>query len=325
MINAEWLYWGLGLFFAANAVFAALQRDNPRRAGAATFWGLLGLCFCYSTFVVDKIAPAWPLGVAVLVVGGLGGLGALGNSEISTTTVAERESAATRLGNRLFVPAVLIPVVALVFATMVASVKVGGKPLLATGTPALTGLGAGVLFALAVAMVLLRPAGPTGPGLALREGSRLAQSIGWALLLPQLIAVLGLLFDKAGVGKQVGRIFTAVLPHDSLLPAVLLYCVGMAVFTIVMGNAFAAFPVMTAAIGWPVLVTQFHGNAALVLAVGMLCGFTGTLCTPMAANFNIVPAILLEMKDRYGPIKAQIPTAVAILVCNIAIMYLWGF
>ncbi|MFI5776056.1 DUF979 domain-containing protein [Nocardia sp. NPDC051570] len=325
MISAEWLYWGMGLFFGANAYFAARQRDNPRRAGATAFWGLLGIGFCYSTFVVDKIAPAWPLGLAVLIVGALGGLGALGTSNLSTTTDAERESAATKLGNRLFVPAVLIPVVALVCATMVASVKVGGKPLLATGTPALTGLGAGVLIALVVAIVLLRPAGPTGPGLALREGSRLAQSMGWALLLPQLIAVLGLLFDKAGVGKQVGRIFSAILPHDSLFAAVLLYCIGMAVFTIVMGNGFAAFPVMTAAIGWPVLVTQFHGNPTLILAIGMLCGFAGTLCTPMAANFNIVPAILLEMKDRYGPIKAQIPTAVGILVCNIAIMYVWGF
>ncbi|WP_069167092.1 DUF979 domain-containing protein [Nocardia altamirensis] len=325
MINAEWLYWGLGLFFIVVAVFAAQQQDNPRRTGAAAFWGLLGMGFCYSTFVVNKVAPAWPLGLTVVIVGLLGGLGALGTAAMATTTVDERETAATKLGNRLFVPALLIPIVALIFATMVASVTVGGKTLLANGTPALTGLGAGVLVALVVAMALLRPAGRTGPGVALREGSRLAQSIGWALLLPQLIAVLGLLFDKAGVGKQVGRIFTAILPHDSLFAAVALYGVGMAVFTIVMGNAFAAFPVMTAAIGWPVLVSQFHGNATLILAVGMLCGFCGTLCTPMAANFNIVPAVLLEMKDRYGPIKAQIPTAIAVLGCNIAIMYLWGF
>ncbi|WP_225725096.1 MULTISPECIES: DUF979 domain-containing protein [unclassified Nocardia] len=325
MIDAEWIYWALGLFFCTMAVFALSHRENPRRTGAFAFWALLGMSFCYSTFVTNKTAAAWPLGLAVLAVGVLGGTGALGKSEIPTSSVEEREAAAERLGNRLFAPALLIPLVALLFATLVASVKVNGKALLANGTPALTGLGAGVIVALIAAMALLRPAGRPSLGLALREGSRLAQAIGWALLLPQYIAILGLLFDKAGVGKQVGRLFSNILPDGSQFAAVVLYCVGMAVFTVVMGNGFAAFPVMTAAIGWPVLVTQFHGNPAVIFAVGMLSGFCGTLCTPMAANFNIVPAVLLEMKDRYGPIKAQLPTAIPLLACNIAIMYVWGF
>jgi uncharacterized membrane protein len=99
----------------------------------------------------------------------------------------------------------------------------------------------------------------------------------------------------------------------------------MAVFTVIMGNAFAAFPVMTAAVGWPVLIQQMHGNPPAVLAIGMLAGFCGTLCTPMAANFNLVPAALLELKDQYGPIKVQIPTAGALLVCNILLVYLFAF
>jgi uncharacterized membrane protein len=57
----------------------------------------------------------------------------------------------------------------------------------------------------------------------------------------------------------------------------------------------------------------------------MLAGFCGTLCTPMAANFNLVPAALLEMKDQYGPIKAQVPTAIPLLACNIVIMYIFAF
>ena len=78
-----------------------------------------------------------------------------------------------------------------------------------------------------------------------------------------------------------------------------------------MGNAFAAFPVMAAAIGVPILIQQSGGNPAVIGAVGMLAGFCGTLCTPMAANFNIVPAALLELKDQHGVIKAQVPTAIA--------------
>jgi uncharacterized membrane protein len=57
----------------------------------------------------------------------------------------------------------------------------------------------------------------------------------------------------------------------------------------------------------------------------MLSGFCGTLMTPMAANFNIVPAALLELRNQYGVIRAQVPTALAILVVNILILYVGGF
>jgi len=53
--------------------------------------------------------------------------------------------------------------------------------------------------------------------------------------------------------------------------------------------------------------------------------FCGTLVTPMAANYNLVPAALLEMKDKYSPIKAQAPTAAMILLINIGVMYCVAF
>jgi uncharacterized membrane protein len=80
----------------------------------------------------------------------------------------------------------------------------------------------------------------------------------------------------------------------------------MALFTMVMGNAFAAFPVMTA-------------------GIGLLSGFCGTLMTPMAANFNIVPVALLELPDEYAVIRAQIPTALVLLAANVGLMYLLAF
>lgn len=331
MINAEWLYWLCGLLFLACAVFVARAQENPKRVGSAIFWALIGVSFFYSTFVVKKTAPAWPLGLAVLATAALAGFRAMGDSKIRTTLEAQREKLAARFGSRLLLLALVIPAVAVLVAMVVAKVHVGGKLLLADGTATLTGLGAGSLVAVGIAMLVLRraPAEVAGarltPAVPLGEGSRLLQAIGWAAILPQMLATLGVLFDKAGVGKAVGKVTNAVLPHGWLLGAVIIYCVGMALFTLIMGNAFAAFPVMTAAIGWPVLVQQFHGNPAAVFAIGMLAGFCGTLCTPMAANFNIVPAVLLEMKDKYGPIKAQLPTAVPLLACNIAIMYLVAF
>jgi uncharacterized membrane protein len=99
----------------------------------------------------------------------------------------------------------------------------------------------------------------------------------------------------------------------------------MALFTMVMGNAFAAFPVMTAAIGIPFLVEDFGGSAPVIGAIGMLAGFCGTLMTPMAANFNIVPAALLEMKSQYGVIRMQVGTAIPLLACNILLIYFLAF
>ena len=139
-----------------------------------------------------------------------------------------------------------------------------------------------------------------------------------------MLAALGAVFLAAGVGKQVGQLFTAHLPLDTRGAAVAAYCIGMALFTAVMGNAFAAFPVMTAAVGLPVVVHRFGGDPAVVCAIGMLSGFCGTLLTPMAANFNVVPANLLELPDRKAALNAvirtQAPTALAVLVVNVLLM-----
>jgi uncharacterized membrane protein len=99
----------------------------------------------------------------------------------------------------------------------------------------------------------------------------------------------------------------------------------MALFTMIMGNAFAAFPVMTAGIALPLIMTRFGGNVVVMSAVGMLSGFCGTLMTPMAANYNIVPAALLELPDEYAVIRAQIPTALLLLLANTLIMYLFVY
>jgi uncharacterized membrane protein len=45
----------------------------------------------------------------------------------------------------------------------------------------------------------------------------------------------------------------------------------------------------------------------------------------MAANFNIVPAALLELRNQYAVIRAQVPTALAMLIVNILILYVGGF
>jgi uncharacterized membrane protein len=149
--------------------------------------------------------------------------------------------------------------------------------------------------------------------------------VGWAALLPQFLAALGAVFALAGVGNQIGHLVTAYLPVDTCLAAVAVYCLGMAAFTMLMGNAFAAFPVLTGGVAIPILVVHFGGNPAVIASIGMLSGFCGTLMTPLAANFNLVPPALLEIPDRYAVIKAQIPTALMMLIVNTVLMYVLAF
>ncbi|MFJ9412149.1 DUF979 domain-containing protein [Streptomyces sp. NPDC101393] len=322
MIKAEWFYWLVGLSFLVMAAQMTADRSNPKRFGTGAFWGLIGAGFIYSSWVVTKQVPAEPLGVAVLVMASLAGFGFTGRGTPRTTTPAQRVASAAKLGNRLFVPALTIPVVAMICAVGVKHLSFGGEPLLQEGSETILGLGIGAVAALIVGMVMLREKRISVP---VQSGRSMLEAMGWAMLLPQMLATLGAIFQVAGVGDQVGKLAGSILPEDSLYVAIVVYCVGMFLFTVIMGNAFAAFPVMTAAVGWPVLIGHFDGNPAAVLAIGMLAGFCGTLVTPMAANFNIVPAALLELKDQYGPIKAQLPTAGVLLGCNIVIMALFAF
>jgi uncharacterized membrane protein len=355
MIQVEWFYWLMGLFFLGVGILVARDPSNPKRRTSGAFWALLGLCFPYSSFVMAKTAPAWVLGLAIVVVAVLAGTGRLaksgsaagaddagdlegldidrdadrprgpaggGGSSVALAPLQQREARAEKFGNKLFIPVLAIPVITALCAIAGPYVIIGGQPLLQKGSETVIGLAAAGIIAIVISMVVFKL---RSPALALTEGRRLTEDLGWALVLPQLLSVLGLVFATAGVGTAIGSTVSAVLPKGSLLPAVILYCVGMAVFTVIMGNAFAAFPVLTAAIGYPVLVAASGGNPAAVFALGMLSGYCGTLCTPMAANFNIVPVALLELKSNYAVIRAQLPTAVPLLVANIVIMYVVAF
>lgn len=158
-----------------------------------------------------------------------------------------------------------------------------------------------------------------------QEARRLLDSVGWAFILPQILAVLGLLFTAAGVGNSITWLTDHYLAVESRFIAVVVYALGMALLTMVMGNAFAAFPIVTAGIGIPILMLQHGGNPAVIASIGMFSGYCGTLMTPMAANYNIVPAALLSLPDKNAVIKAQIPTAILLLVANIFLLYFLAF
>jgi uncharacterized membrane protein len=249
----------------------------------------------------------------VLIAGTIG----LGVGKTATTTPEQRAISARKYRNKLFVPALTIPIVTLVGSLTFRNITLGGAPLFDPGQITLVALSIGVIIALFLARTLLKQ-----PVLAaFQEGRKLMDLLGWASLLPQMLAALGAVFAIAGVGQAVGGLVAQAIPGDSRFAAVAAYTVGMAAFTVIMGNGYAAFPVMTAGIGLPLIVTKFGGNPAIMTAIGMVSGFCGTLMTPMAANFNIVPAALLGLSDRYAVIKAQLPTAFLLLAANTVLMY----
>jgi uncharacterized membrane protein len=312
VIGLDAVYLLAGAMFAAIAVLSTRDRANKKRWGNASFWALLALSFIAGNALCDL-----GNGVLVLVLVGLAGTGQVGRTAPATTTIVDRRDCAARLGNRLFGPALTIPAVALAGTLLFRHATIRGAPLIDPKQVTLVSLGMGVVIALVFAQRLLRPPGSA----ALQEGRRLLDAIGWAAILPQMLAALGGVFALAHVGAVVGAGVVHIVPDGNLFAAVAAYTLGMAVFTMVMGNAFAAFPVMTAAVGIPMLVVGHHGNPAIIAAIGMLSGFCGTLCTPMAANFNIVPATLLDLDDRNGVIRAQVATALPLLALNTLLIY----
>jgi uncharacterized membrane protein len=316
MITLHWLYALAGVMFAAFALLSAVDGSNRKRFGNAAFWGLMALSLLGGDAIGD-----FGNGLLVLGLAGLAGFGFIGRSHPPTTSDAERQTWSDRLGNKIFLPALIIPVTALIGTLAYNYTPLGGFDWIEAKRETYVFLGLGVLFALGAIFAWLRPP-PIAP---LQEGRRLIDAIGWAAVLPQMLASLGVLFAAAGIGDAIGSLTRMVIPEGSIFLTVAVYGLGMAIFTMIMGNAFAAFPVMAAAIGVPLLIQGYGGDPAVVGAVGMLTGFCGTLMTPMAANFNLVPAALLELKDQHGVIRAQIATALPLLVVNILLIYWLAF
>lgn len=316
LLKLDQLFLLTGLALLVVAWLTCSDRSNPRRWSSGLFWALWAVIYLAG----DSLPPV-VCGLIVVMLAALGGLGGVSLGKHGQREPAEREASAARHGNKLFLPILAISVLALVGSLALKDVGLFGWKLVETKNLTLISVGIGALVGLIGALWMTRER----PMQAVREMRRLLETMGPAVILPQMLATLGLLFADAGVGKAVAHLATSYIPVDNALFAVAAYALGMALFTMVMGNAFAAFPVMTAGIGIPILLGMHHGDAAVMAAIGMFCGYCGTLMTPMAANFNIIPAALLELKDKNAVIRAQWPTALMLLAVNVVLLKLLMF
>jgi uncharacterized membrane protein len=313
MLRTEYFYWLAGVILAITGALILLDRGHDRRLGSGVFWLIFAALFLFS----DRLPPA-VVGAAVVVAALIAGFGGLGRGKPVPLPEAKLNASVKRLGNWLFLPALLVPIGTLIGSVALPRFKLGGLFLFDQSNPTLPALGLSVIVAVLVACRITRGT----PVESMRQSRHLTESLGWALLLPQMLAVLGLMFGRAGVGEAAAWLTHTYVNTDFRLVAVIVYTFGAAIMTAIMGGAFAAFPVAMMAVGLPVLIHTYHGNPAVVAAIGMFSGYCGTLVTPMAAHFNIVPAALLELPDRYGVIRAQAMTAFPLLIANAILLYL---
>jgi uncharacterized membrane protein len=316
MLTVSHIFYLIGALLIATAVLNA--RD--RRWSVAAFWMIVAAPFVFGNEVLAaaKAGTQWPaqaMGLGVIALAVLASR-TRARAPVDDGDPAVREASAARLGNHLFIPALAIPAIT-------GALVLDSKYLHSVATRwiepsqlTLVALGIAATLALIMALLVTR----ARPIHAVTEGRRLLDALGWAAVLPMLLATLGAVFTATHVGDAIAKLVDSVIATDSRHACLLAYGLGMVAFTMIMGNAFAAFPVMTAGIGLPLLVTRHGADPATLGAIGMVTGYCGTLLTPMAANFNIVPAILLELRDQYGVIRAQWPTALVLMVVNLILL-----
>lgn len=301
----EFFYVIIGIIFILCGVYALQDKTLATRVTTSIFWFILAF-----TFIVGPHIPRWITGAAILAIAVITALNKVKQPLTDIPKEDFTRKQANKLGYWVFVPAVSLAL----FAVFVAYVLVE----LELSTNHAIGISAAI--ALIIAFVVTRAPAKY----AVVDGTRLMINVGPIGILPQLLAALGALFTVAGVGDVIASGVSTIIPDGNRLIAVAAYCIGMALFTIIMGNGFAAFSVITVGIGIPFLIMD-GANPIVVGALGLTAGYCGTLLTPMAANFNIMPAALLETKDKYAIIKSQASMAGVMLLVHIGLMYFFAF
>lgn len=312
MISAEYLYWLAGALLIATSLLIANDTSHPRRWWSALFWSDLGLLFISG----DRMPPAW-VGCQVIGLTLIAALGGLKRGDPKPPSATLRHASALQLRGKLLLPLLAIPLITMYGSVALKNMRIGAFFLLDPNNQTLAALGVACVVSVLLACWLTRDTITQ----SVRQSRELTDSIGWTLVLPQMLGMLGVMFVRAGVGDGIAYLAKTYIATDVRWIVVAVYSLGMAVFSMIMGGGGAAFPLMAGGIGVPILIGHFHGNPAVIAAIGMFSAFAGTLMTPMAAHFNLIPVALLGLPDKYAVIRAQTPTALCILLANSILLY----
>jgi len=295
----EVIYMFIGFMVVYTAVKNLKDKENPNRVGTFTFWFVLGILLAFGRWLPDALS-----GVLVLVMCVPAILHKVKKGKTDAPSKADTQAAFEAIGMKIFIPALSIGVFA-VGAALTTNVL---------GFSALNGVAFGVFAAF---LMLFNK--KNTPMVLLNDSERMLSTVGPLSMLPMLLACLGAVFTAAGVGDVVASLVERIIPAGNVNAGIIVYALGMMLFTMIMGNAFAAITVMTVGIGGP-FVLAYGANPVVIGMLALTCGFCGTLCTPMAANFNTVPVALLDMKKQFGVIKNQVPIAIVMIIVQIVMM-----
>ena len=296
-LNVVWVIIGLITIYAG--IKNLLDKENPSRVGTAVFWCFFGIVCGFGSWLPAKVSGAL---VLIMCLPPIFKKVKIGKTDNPTKEHTEQQF--KKIGMKIFVPAFSVAVCSLFFA-------------LFSNMSSMVAITVGVI----VAMVLLMAfdAKQNKPAVFLNDSERFLGITGPLSMLPQLLGCLGGVFTAAGVGDVIAQLVEKIVPKGNVNIGIIVYAIGMVLFTMIMGNAFAAITVMTVGIGAP-FVLAYGANPVVIGMLALTCGYCGTLLTPMAANFNILPVAILNMKDRWGAIKNQVLVAIFMLVFQICYM-----
>lgn len=296
-LNVVWVIIGLITIYAG--IKNLLDKENPSRVGTAFFWCSFGIVCGFGSWLPAKVSGAL---VLIMCLPPIFKKVKIGKTDNPTKEHTEQQF--KKIGMKIFVPAFSVAVCSLFFA-------------LFSNMSSMVAITVGVI----VAMILLMAfdAKQNKPAVFLNDSERFLGITGPLSMLPQLLGCLGGVFTAAGVGDVIAQLVEKIVPKGNVNIGIIVYAIGMVLFTMIMGNAFAAITVMTVGIGAP-FVLAYGANPVVIGMLALTCGYCGTLLTPMAANFNILPVAILNMKDRWGAIKNQVLVAIFMLVFQICYM-----
>lgn len=297
----ELIYIFIGLICLYTGIKNFKDKTNKNRIGTAIFWCLLGVVIGFGNWIPNKINGALIIALTLPAI-----FKKVGTGEKKSIPQEKIQEFANKIGIKLFLPALSIGIFAIIFALLSFS--------------PLVGIGVGVI----VGIILLRIYSKENTiNVFLNEAADTLSILGPLSLMPLLLASLGSIFEKAGVGQVISKLVSYIVPEGNVTIGIVVFALGMVLFTMIMGNAFAAITVMLVGVAQP-FVLQYGANPIIIGMIGLTAGYCGTLLTPMAANFNILPVAMLDMKDRFGVIKNQILLSICLLVFQIMYMIIFS-
>ena len=167
-MSLDLVYFVIGLVLIAFSFMTWRDTDHSKRLGTAAFWLIYGISFMFGSLLPDLL-----VGLMVVTLTIIASTGFLGTGNYQQREESERRASSKEFGNKLFIPAALIPVLTFIWAKTVGN--------------ALIGLGVASVVALIVALLMTRGS----VGSSMQEGRRQIDAISWAAILSQFLAASG--------------------------------------------------------------------------------------------------------------------------------------